>query len=73
MRVNLLTNQDKMDHLGPAIHLALEYWPNAGGDETRRENIRSAFRFIRNRLNNGMDFYCACGDLVSDAYRYQNM
>lgn len=56
-----------------AVTLAVKNWPNAHlGDCTYREDLRSAFLFIRRRVNTGMDLFQACCELESDAYRYSD-
>lgn len=49
----------------------VRYAPNQGGDETPREFIREAFRYIRTRLNTGWSVQSAAGALerVADSMR----
>ncbi len=57
-----------------AVELAVQYWPNSHlGSYTPRQDIRSAFLFIRNRVNRGEHIQSAVGQLESDAYRHANM
>lgn len=57
-----------------AAELAMHYWPNAHlGDCSRRDDLRSAFRFMRSRLNRGWPIQSAAGDLERDAYRHADM
>lgn len=56
-----------------AVELAQHYWPNAGGNETPRENIRRAFRMVRSNLNVGDHIQAAIGRLEIDAFRHRNM
>lgn len=56
------------------VSLAMEYWPNAHlGDQTRDEDLQSAFAFLRARLSAGYDIYAAASALEIDAYRHQDM
>lgn len=59
--------------LRSAAELALRYWPNAGGDETPRQNLGRAFRFVRTRLQAGYEIQSAIGALEADAYRHADM
>lgn len=57
-----------------AVNLALAYWPNAHlGEVAPRDDIRSAFRMIRSRLDRGHTIQAAIGDLEASAYRHANM
>lgn len=57
-----------------AVGLAVSYWPNAHlGEQTRRDDLRSAFQFIRNRINRGINIEAAISDLELDAYRHADM
>lgn len=47
--------------------------PNQGGDETPRENIRSAFGAIRARLNRGMSLQSAIGELDYICFQMEDM
>ena len=56
-----------------AVTLAVRYWPNSHlGDYTPREDIRSAFRFIRARIDRGFSVESAASELESDAIRHAN-
>ncbi len=66
--------RDTLNQVRDAVGLAVRYWPNSHlGDYTPREDIRSAFRFIRGRLNRGVHLQAAAGEIASDAYRHANM
>jgi hypothetical protein len=57
-----------------AVGLAVRHWPNAHlGDVTPREDIRSAFLMIRNRLNRGEPIQSAIGAVLSSAYSHADM
>ena len=56
-----------------AVNEYCRYAPNQGGDETPRENIQSAFYFLRARLNAGYSVYSAAGDLLRVAYSLMDM
>ncbi len=57
-----------------AVELAVRYWPNAHlGDYTPREDLRSAFKFLRVRLNRGAPLQLAAAELETDAYRHADM
>lgn len=56
-----------------AVGDACRYWPNDGSDDTPRENIARAFRFIRARLHRGLPIQAAVGQLEADALRYMDM
>jgi len=60
--------------VAPAVQLAVRYWPNSHlGDLTPREDLHSAFLFLRARLRSGMHIQAAAGQLEGDAYRHMNM
>ncbi len=53
---------------------AMELWPNAHlGDIPRLEDLQSAKRYIRSRLNIGWSLHEAVGDLQRDLDRYEDM
>ncbi len=57
-----------------AVRLAVQYWPNAHlGAVSPRQDIRSAFEFIRNPLNAGECIQAAAGQLMFDALRHEDM
>jgi len=62
-----------IDDIRAVVVLACRYWPNAGGDETKRENIRRAFKIIRHWINNGHTIQTAIGRVEDSAYRHANM
>lgn len=64
---------DERDDIRHAVHQALRYWPNDGGDETPRENIRRAFRMLRQDFMRWQTMQAAAVRLEQDAYRYRNM
>lgn len=62
------------DQIREAASLAMHYWPNAHlGAQTRREDLRSAFNIIRNRLNRGESLHNAVAHVEIDAYRHADM
>lgn len=56
-----------------AVFDFVRYAPNQGGDETPRENIRSAFYILRCRINRGMSIQSATGELERFADSYRDM
>jgi hypothetical protein len=57
-----------------AVELAVHYWPNAHlGAHSPREDMRSAFRRIRNNINSGLNIQQAAAVVESDAYRHADM
>jgi hypothetical protein len=57
-----------------AVNLAVRYWPNSHlGDCTPREDMRSAFRWIRRGIEQGLSIQQAAGVVESDAYRHADM
>jgi hypothetical protein len=57
-----------------AVDLAVRYWPNSHlGDNSPREDIRSAFRWIRRGIEQGLSIQQAAGVVESDAYRHMDM
>lgn len=62
------------DAIRRAVRLAVAYWPNGHlGDCTPREDIHSAFRFLRRHLKSGQPLLSAVGALELDAYRFADM
>lgn len=56
-----------------AVQLAMEYWPNSHlGTNTRREDMRSAFRMMRSWAEHE-SIQCAVGKVVSSAYSHADM
>jgi hypothetical protein len=69
--LNLTT--DHRDMIRDAVSLAVRYWPNSHlGDYTPREDIRSAFKFIRSHAQRD-GLMPAIGALEDDAYRHMDM
>lgn len=67
-------NQAIQADIRHAVGLAMEYWPNAHlGDRTRRQDMRSAFRMIRDHLRAGYSIQAACGAVSLDAHRHADM
>ena len=62
-----------LDDLANAVSDYLRWAPNQGGDETPRENIRSAFLIVRSRLNRGASIQSAVSDLWSIADSFRDM
>jgi hypothetical protein len=57
-----------------AVSLAVHYWPNAHlGSSTPREDIRSAFRWIRRGIEQGLSIQQAAAVVEGDAYRHADM
>lgn len=57
-----------------AVALAMRYWPNAHlGDQTPREDMRSAFSTIRSYVNAGDDLMVGVHAVESDAYAHMDM
>lgn len=57
-----------------AASLAMRYWPNSHlGELSRRDDLRSAFRLIRNYVNRGLNVQQAAGVVEMDAYRHADM
>ena len=57
-----------------AVELAVHYWPNAHlGSISPREDIRSAFRWIRRGVEQGLSIQQAAAVVEGDAYRHVNM
>jgi hypothetical protein len=63
---------DERDAIRYAVGTALRYWPNDGGDETPREHIRRAFKFLRANFTRG-SLVWAAHHLEMDAQRYEDM
>jgi hypothetical protein len=72
-----LNSERRLDDLRAifnAVTMAMQYWPNSHlGDYTRLEDMHSAFKFIRVRVEQGYNIQSACLDLESDAYRHMDM
>jgi hypothetical protein len=65
---------DDRERVREAVRLAMEFWPNAHlGDNSRREDMNSAFRMIRSYVAAGQSVAAAAGTLENDAYRHENM
>lgn len=63
---------EEREDIRRAIYFAMRVWPNAGGDETPRENIRAAFKILRDwTVSSGLP--TAVGQLEADCYRYEDM
>ena len=53
---------------------AMDLYPNAHlGDCTRREDLRTVMRIIRQRVCEGQRPIDAAQDILQDAYRYEDM
>lgn len=61
------------ENIRQTVRMAMEYWPNAHlGDMTRLQDMRSAFKLIRDNAQlHGLD-YCI-QELQRSAYRHQDM
>lgn len=70
--VTSLTRDQRAD-IRCAVHLALRFWPNAGGDYTPRQNIRSAFRMLRSHAAHYGSLYVGIGAVERDAYAHADM
>lgn len=67
-------NEEDILLIRGAVESAVMYWPNAGGPETPRENMRSAFRQIRRAVIEGrIALHYACLRLEEDALRHADM
>lgn len=67
-----MTNE-QIGRIRDTVYQAIRLYPNAHlGDCTVREDIHSAFLFIRHRLKS-VPLDQAIVDLDFDLYRYQNM
>lgn len=68
-----MTNHQKYN-LKFAVRDAMRYYPNAHlGDNSRLEDLKSAFRFVRSRINKGFSLDGAISELEFDTFRYVNM
>lgn len=72
----------RVDDLGPrtlemirdAVRFAVEVWPNSHlGDVPTRQDIHSAFHYIRSRVGQGMSPFSAAAALYLDCHRYVDM
>lgn len=63
--------RETIERVRYAVGDYVRWAPNQGGDETSRENIRSAFYILRARINRGMSIQSAAGDLerIADSMR----
>lgn len=65
---------DEVANVRDAVADCRAYWPNAHlGDTPPRQDIRSAFKMIRDRVMGGVSIGSACADLRLDAARYVDM
>lgn len=65
---------DERHAIRRAVAFAMRVWPNSHlGDQTPREDMRSAFRTIRNMFERHGDMEIAAGDLERDCYAYEDM
>lgn len=70
-----ITNLDRAARasIKDAVKLAMEFWPNAHlGDNTRREDMQSAFKMIRSHTKSG-NIYCGIAAVEDSAYRHEDM
>lgn len=73
LAIRQLTEDERADVV-QAVRECREYWPNAHlGTTPPREDIRSAFKMIRDRVMGGASLGSACGDLRRDAARHMDM
>ena len=54
------------------VAMTCRAWRNTEWYASERELIRSAFMYLRNRLNRGFTIQAALGDLCMDAYRHMD-
>ena len=67
-------NKDQKQMIRNAVKLAILYWPNSHlGDQTKSEDIITAFQFIRANIKNLGSLEQACTALEINAYTYQDM
>ncbi|MGN6768513.1 MAG: hypothetical protein ACTHJQ_01500 [Rhizobiaceae bacterium] len=65
---------DNRGSIRDAVRLAVEYWPNAHlGTYSVHQDMRSAFRMIRNHVDAGWPIQAAIGQVEADAYRHMDM
>jgi len=68
-----MSRSDYIDVRFAVLH-AMQTWPNGHlGEESRRDDLRRAFRFLRSRVDRGMPLKQATIELDIDAYRYEDM
>lgn len=64
---------DDREAIRTAVHEAMDLWPNAHlGDQTRRQDMRAAFMFLRMNAEGG-SIQRACNRLMMDTIRYEDM
>jgi hypothetical protein len=57
-----------------AVDLAMTYWPNAHlGTNTRRQDMRSAFKMLRSWAEHDGSIQAAIGRVTSSAYSHADM
>lgn len=73
-RIAELEVQADPSHPFYRVGLAMDLWPNAHlGDNTRREDMNSAFKMIRSYVAAGHSISAAAGAVENDAYRHEDM
>ena len=71
--IRSLTPDDR-DYVREVVADAMTYWPNSHlGDNTPRQDMRSAFKFLRRHMDDGLSLHDACGRLSCDVARYVDM
>ena len=69
-----ILDADTSQDIRNAVELAMEFWPNAHlGTNSRRQDMRSAFRMLRSWSMHDGYVQSAIGRLTSSAYSHADM